>query len=108
MTSTTEDGVRKTTDWQPFDYANPPEGMCWLEIERPDTWCDVDDYGKSIGGYTGDVDRLVVLAGVYRGEHGPEFDPVDGCEFGEVEDHDTVRRFMPLTAPPLAIQEPKL
>lgn len=89
-------------DWKPFDYQNPPDGLCWLEVERADTWCDVDDYGKSIGGYDGTVTRLVVLAGVYPGKHGPEFDPVERSEFGEVDDTDTVRRFMPLAAPPLA------
>ena len=85
--------------WQPFDCANPPEGLCWLEVERADTWCDVDDYGKNIGGYTGQVDRIVILAGVYPGEHGPEFDYVEGSEFGQVEDTDIVRRFLPLQAP---------
>jgi hypothetical protein len=67
-----------TTAWQPFDYNN---------------------YGQAIGGYEGTTTRLVVLAAVYPGTDGPEFDEVEGHDFGSVDDTDRVLRFMPLQSP---------
>lgn len=93
---------REGAGWQPFDYKAPPEGLCWLDVERPETWSDSDDTGRDIGGYTGRTHRVVALAFVYPGNDGPEFDRVEGSEFSDVERDDAVRRFMPLTAPTLA------
>lgn len=91
---------RQTTGWQPFDYAAPPEGLCWLEIERPETWCDASDDGRTVGGHTGRVQRMMVLAEVYPGDEGmTAFGRVGSGEYGEVRDEDAVHRFMPLTPP---------
>lgn len=90
---------RLVPGWQPFDHKNPPEGHCWLEVERPETWSDSDETGRDIGGYTGKTHRIIALAFVYRGNDGPEFDRVEGSDFPDVEAEDAVLRFMPLTAP---------
>jgi len=95
----TEPAPHPTNGWQPFDYSDPPEGVFWIEVERPETWCDADYDGRAIGGYTGETRRMVVLASVYAGEDGPEFDGVGGGEHGEVEDDDGVLRYLPLTPP---------
>ncbi len=88
------------SEWLQFDYNTPPEGVCWLNVERPETWCDADYDGRSIGGYTGKTERVVVLAEVYCGENGiTTFESVLGEEFGAVRDDDVVLSFMRLTPP---------
>lgn len=88
------------TEWQPFNYCEPPTGLCWLEVERPETWCDAGDDGRTIGGYTGAIQRLVVLAEVYPGDDGmAAFEGAGYGDLGKVEDGDAVRRFMLLTPP---------
>lgn len=90
-----------TNGWQPFDYSSPPQGVFWLEVERPETWCDAGDDGRDIGGYTGQTRRLVVLGEVWASDAGPEFERVSQADCGEVDDGDTVLRFLPLTPPQL-------
>lgn len=87
-------------DWKPFDYRAPPEGALWLEVERPGTWCDAADDGRTIGGFDGTTHRVVVLAQVYRDDDGPAFEAIPQADCGMVEAHDTVRRYLPLTPPP--------
>ncbi len=90
---------QSTTHWQAFDYAAPPTGLCWIEVERPETWCDAGDDGRTVGGYTGKTERRVVLAEVYPTDDGPAFEVVGYGDHGCVKDDDTARRFLPLTPP---------
>lgn len=90
------------SSWRPFDYANPPEGLMWLEVERPETWCDAADDGRTVGGYTGDTQRVVVLASVYMDEeHGVRFDCPLVDDRGDVRSSDRVHRYLLLTPPDL-------
>lgn len=93
--------IMEPTGWQAFNYSNPPKGLCWLEVERPETWCDTAYDGSDVGGYTGKTHRLVVLADVQAGECGPEFEWIEQADCGTVDDNDTVLRFLPLTPPEL-------
>jgi len=86
--------------WSEFDYASPPDGLCWVEVERPETWCDVDYQGRSVGGYTGETTVVVVLTEISMTSHGPDFGVVGSGDFGRVDHDDRVVRFLSLTAPP--------
>lgn len=45
-----------------FDYEHPPEnGMYWIEFSIPETDCDADDDGKTVGWYTGETIRRLGL-----------------------------------------------
>ena len=93
---------QKTTDWQVFDYAAPPTGLCWIEVERPETWCDAGDHGRTVGGYTGQTERRVVLAEVYPTDDGPGFYAIGYGDHGSVRAiEDTARRFLRLVPPEL-------
>lgn len=87
--------------WRPFDYANPPEdGPMWVAVSAPETDGDVDDYGKTIGWYTGGTERTVALV-MFSGEPGEEmnFEPLCRWELGHVPAEGTVTHWAPVTAP---------
>ncbi|MFN6998898.1 MAG: hypothetical protein ACK4ST_02550 [Elioraea tepidiphila] len=85
--------------WREFDPSDLPDGLCWVEVERPETWCDAGDDGRTVGGYTDKSARLMVLVEAYRTDAGVAFERVGYGEHGEVRRDDTVRRWMPLITP---------
>jgi len=91
--------TRRDDGWQPFVYASPPDGLCWLLVERPETWFDAGDDGRDVGGYTGQMEMVVVLAEVYGTDTGPAFESVGYGDHGHVGDDDLVVSFIPLSAP---------
>lgn len=93
------DALARRDAWQPFVYASPPDGLCWLLVERPETWCDAGEAGRTVGGYTGKMQRVVVLAEVYGTDAGPAFESVGYGDHGSVADDDLVVSFIPLAAP---------
>ncbi|KAF0255755.1 hypothetical protein [Pseudomonas putida] len=45
-----------------FDYQHPPiNGMYWIEFSIPETDCDADDDGRTVGWYTGETIRSLGL-----------------------------------------------
>lgn len=45
-----------------FDYQHPPiNGMYWIEFSIPETDCDADDNGGTVGWYTGETIRRLGL-----------------------------------------------
>ena len=83
-----------------FDRLNPPaSGVYWFALERPEYDCDVDDYGNTIGQYTGKIERVVVMANLETYMEDCEFTPVDKYNFGEIGDEDRVTHYAEVIAP---------
>lgn len=87
--------------WQPFDYANPPEdGVVWAAVSAPETDCDVDDYGRTVGWHTGETEHSVCLVRLSgTPDRQVEFEPVDAWNLGRVPDEGVVTHWAPVTAP---------
>lgn len=87
--------------WLPFDRSNPPDdGLMFVAVSAPETDCDVDDYGRTVGWHTGEVEQSVALVLFSPGEHGEHcFDPVDSWNAGKVPPDGWVTHYMPLHMP---------
>lgn len=96
------------TDWKPFNYAHYDCGLFWILVESQNINTETNDDGRTVGLYTEEVTRVVVLAMVEEGDRGmPYFDPID-YENTQVIDQDcTVTHFAKVVAPVLPASEVK-
>lgn len=92
--------------WQTFDYAKPPDdGVMWVAVSYPETDCDVDDYGRTVGRHTGETEHSVCMVLLTSdGEGRIEFDALNDWELGRVPAEGVVTHFAPVKRPrhPLA------
>ena len=87
-------------DWEPFDYSDFESGLFWLLVESPDVDIDIDNDGRTVGHYTGEVNRYVVLAMVEEGDYGmPEFEPAFRENVGKLDWECRVTHFANVVAP---------
>ncbi len=87
--------------WLKFDYSNPPdEGIYWIHFEGPETDCDVDDYGRTVGWYTGETERTVAMVHLITdGEGAFDFHDVDRWNLGGRPHHGVACHYMPVEVP---------
>jgi hypothetical protein len=87
--------------WQAFDYANPPDdGVMWVAVSSPETDCDVDDYGRTVGWHTGETEHSVCMVLLMSdGEGRIEFHELNDWELGRVPADGVVTHFAPLKRP---------
>lgn len=70
-------------EWQKFDLTKPfVDSLCWVYGCYPETDCDADNEGKTVGWYTGETRYAKGIATIY-------FDPKEGFAidglFGDTE-----------------------
>jgi len=95
--------------WIPFDYANPPEdGLMFVAASAPETDCDVDDYGKTVGWHTGEIERTVCMVLFSAGtDRDHDFQPVAEYDAGKVPAEGWVTHYMRVQLPALPATPPK-
>jgi len=95
--------------WIPFDYANPPEdGLMFVAASAPETDCDVDDYGKTVGWHTGEIERTVCMVSFSAGpDRDHDFQPVAEYDTGKVPAEGWVTHYMRVQLPALPSTPPK-
>lgn len=92
-------------EWQPFKHETPPgSGLYWLAGTRVVWDVDVDDYGRTVGSPTNELESFVALAWLDSGldiEGRPVFDltPVDDYNLGKVDECDSITHFLPCSVP---------
>lgn len=87
--------------WLPFDYESPPDdGLMFVAVSAPETDCDVDDYGKTVGWHTGEIERSVCMVLFSSSEDGGhDFHPVAEWDTGKVPAEGWVTHYMPVRLP---------
>jgi hypothetical protein len=87
--------------WLKFDYSNPPaEGVYWVRFEAPETDCDVDDDGRTVGRYTGETEYPIAMVHVlHDGDGGVDFHDIDKWNLGSAPSVGVARQYMAVTVP---------
>jgi hypothetical protein len=97
----TSSHVSYVPDWKPFGM-DPLHGVYWVCGEYPETDCDADEYGETIGWHTGETIKFTALVEIdFEPAHDGEYEvyPVNESITGPFWDNYSISHYAPFEMP---------